>query len=106
MTPVKRIAIGKRIALIRENRNMSQSELAEAISSEASFISRSAINHIEHGRSNLLLELALRVGDALHCSIDDLVAPVTAPIPAARVRRKFFAITPPTWRKVQDKDTC
>jgi transcriptional regulator with XRE-family HTH domain len=71
--------VGKRIAVIRGHRGMTQSDLAPAIG-----VSRSVIDNIENGRTRLSLARAVRIAEALHCSIDDLLAPPAAPVSRAR----------------------
>ena len=94
--------VGKRIAMFRRDRKLSQQDLADAVS-HSFFISRSAVNHIEHGQQRLFFLHAQVMAAVFHCSLDDLAAPLDAPIPKARVRRKFLGTTPP-WRKFQDDD--
>lgn len=75
--------IGRRIAMIRDNRLMSQAALATAVGT-----TRSIMFHVEHGRTRIGVDLAERIATALHCSLDDLRAPLDAPIPRSRVRRR------------------
>jgi transcriptional regulator with XRE-family HTH domain len=72
---------GKRIAIMRKSRGMTQAELGRAIG-----ISRSMIGHVEHDRGWLSLELAGKLAEALHCTTEDLRAAPEAPIPRARLR--------------------
>jgi len=65
--------------MIREHRMISQSELAEAVGA-----SRSAVNHIENGRSRITVEQAERMATVLLCKLGDLCAPIDAPMPRIR----------------------
>jgi DNA-binding XRE family transcriptional regulator len=92
----KDATIGQRVAMIREHRMMTQVGLAAAIG-----ISRSVIFHIEHGHTQVDLELAERLARALHCTIDDLLAPIDAPLPRARRSKRVDVDRLPSWRDVQ-----
>lgn len=78
--------MGHRIAAIRVHRGMTQSELGAAIGE-----SRHVIYNIEHGKTRVDIDQAERIAAALHCSVEDLRAPLDAPMPRIRFRgrRKF-----------------
>jgi transcriptional regulator with XRE-family HTH domain len=74
---------GKRIARIRKHRMMSQTALAEAIG-----VTRSVISNIERGHTRIDLDMAERLAPALHCTVSGLRAPLDAPLPWIRSRRR------------------
>jgi transcriptional regulator with XRE-family HTH domain len=76
MKPMRRTTIGKRTAMIREHRMMSQAALAAAIG-----VTKSVINHIEQGHTRISIERLEQLIGALHCSDHDLLAPLDAPLP-------------------------
>lgn len=82
--------MGHRIAMIRVHRMMTQATLADAIGE-----SRHVIFHMEHGHTRIDIDQAESIAVALHCSIEDLRAPIDAPLPRIRFRgrRRFSAPT-------------
>ena len=83
MTSERNKTIGRRIAMIRDNRLMSQAALATAVGTTTSILF-----HVEHGHTRIGLEMAEQLAAALHCSLDDLRAPLDAPIPRIRLRKR------------------
>jgi DNA-binding XRE family transcriptional regulator len=81
--------IGRRIALIRVHRMMTQAALAAAIG-----VSRDVIFHIEKGHTPLDIDQAERLAAAMRCSIDDLRAPLEAAIPRIRMRTQPVRVRP------------
>jgi transcriptional regulator with XRE-family HTH domain len=77
-------AIGKRIAVIRDHRLMTQAALAHAVG-----VTRSVISNIERGITVLGAEDAERIAMALHCLHSDLLEPLEAQIPLVRYRGRF-----------------
>jgi transcriptional regulator with XRE-family HTH domain len=70
------ITIGKRIAEIRKHREMSLADLAAAIE-----VSKTTTFRSEHGLRRIAVEEIERLATALHCTVDDLRAPLEAPMP-------------------------
>jgi transcriptional regulator with XRE-family HTH domain len=68
--------IGRRLAAIRLDRGLRQTELARAIKR-----TKQALNKWEHNRSPMRLDDAEACAAALRCRLDDLLAPMDAPIP-------------------------
>jgi transcriptional regulator with XRE-family HTH domain len=56
------------------------------------------VSHVERGHTRITLELAERLATALHCSIDDLLAPLEAPLPAAERATRAAATLGPSPR--------
>jgi transcriptional regulator with XRE-family HTH domain len=73
--------IGRRLAAIREHRMMSQSELAATIK-----VTRGAIWNYEHGYADIKSPRLDELARALYCRVEDILAPVEAPLPRARFR--------------------
>ena len=59
--------VGKRLATLRQEKGMTQKELAEQIG-----VSRQTINAIEKGEYNPTIKLCLKICWALDCRLDDL----------------------------------
>ena len=83
--------IGKRIALIRKERGMSQLELAEKIG-----ISRKLVTDYETGRIRIFDEMILRFAIALKVTSDTLLGlkdfNYEKPLPSLRVMRRMKEI--------------
>ena len=79
--------IGKRLAAIRQHRRLSQAELAAMVGT-----SKSAIHRYEHGNARIWPSLLSALASALRCQISDLRAPLDAPLPDVKFRRR---ISPP-----------
>jgi transcriptional regulator with XRE-family HTH domain len=75
--------IGKRLAAIRQHRRLSQAELAAMVGA-----SKSAIYHYEHGNARIWPSLLSALASALRCRISDLHAPLDAPLPEVKFRRR------------------
>jgi transcriptional regulator with XRE-family HTH domain len=75
--------LGKRIAMIREQRLMSQAALSAAIGA-----SKYAVFHLEQGQSRIGVERLERLAAALQCPVAALRAPLEAPVPRMRVRKR------------------
>jgi transcriptional regulator with XRE-family HTH domain len=60
-----RIRIGQRIAHLREEKGLTQQQVADATG-----IIRSNIARVEAGKRNVSIDLLARIGAALGCSID------------------------------------
>lgn len=73
--------IGARIAMIRAHRLINQEGLAAAV-----WVSRNVISNIECNRTQITVELAEQIATALHCTFDDLLAPLDAPMARIRFR--------------------
>lgn len=69
---------GKKIQRIRKAKQLSQSQLAEMIHVSTTYISR-----IERGEKTPALEMAIFIADALHVSLDGLVAESRTFVPKA-----------------------
>jgi transcriptional regulator with XRE-family HTH domain len=74
--------IGKRLAVIRQHRMLSQAELAAMVGT-----SKSAIYHYEHGNARIWPSLLSALASALRCRISDLLAPLDARLPDVKFRR-------------------
>lgn len=61
-------SIGKRIKYYRQQKNLSQEDLAHS-----TFVNNQHISRIEGGRINLSLELLIFIANALEVSADDLL---------------------------------
>jgi transcriptional regulator with XRE-family HTH domain len=81
MNNIRDTTIGKRIAMIREHRGMSQAALAAAIE-----VSKSVIFHYEHGQTRITVDHLEKLAIALHCAARDLLAALDTPIPRIRLR--------------------
>ena len=64
---VERERIGKRVALLRKERNLTQEQLAEMCG-----LVRSHISHIEAGKYNVRLDTLAIIAKVFNCSIDFL----------------------------------
>jgi DNA-binding XRE family transcriptional regulator len=73
--------IGRRIAMIRAHRMMTQTALAAAIGE-----SRHVMANIEHGQTKVDIERGERIAAALHCTEADIREPLDAPMPRIRFR--------------------
>lgn len=83
----KSVALGLRIAAIRCDRGMTKIMLADKAGT-----SRYIIHNIEHGITRRVdLDLLERIAVALRCTVEDLQAPLDAPIP--RPRKNFSRAT-------------
>ena len=81
--------IGNLIRHARKHRGLTQTQLAERLST-----SQSAINRIEKGQQNLSLEMIARIGTALDSEIVALGAgPMLALFALAWLRRRRRAVT-------------
>jgi transcriptional regulator with XRE-family HTH domain len=67
--------LGKRLAMIREHRHMTQAELAAAIG-----VTAPAISQYEHGKVEIKARRLVQLARALHCRVIDLLEP-DAPLP-------------------------
>lgn len=59
---------GERIKTLREQRNITQGELADLVG-----VHQSKISHCETGARGISLELAAKIADALGVAVDDLL---------------------------------
>lgn len=59
---------GERIKMLREQRNMTQGELADRVG-----VHQSKISHCETGARGISLELAAKIAAALGVTVDDLL---------------------------------
>ena len=71
-------AVGRRIALVRERRGLTQAQLAHAIG-----VSKATVAHYEHGRASFNVGRLFAIADALHCRPDVLLEP-DRPMPRSR----------------------
>lgn len=60
--------IGANLQSLRENRGMSQADLAETVG-----VSQAMISQVEKGLKALTLPLALQLTDVLHCTLEDFI---------------------------------
>ena len=60
--------IGKRVAMLRKQKSMTQAQLAEQINSTAKHISE-----IERGVTGISIDMQVLLGERLHCSLDYLI---------------------------------
>ena len=64
-------AIGKMIATVRQNRNLTQQELADKIG-----LTRDRVSDIEQGKVNMTFNTFFRLCDALKCIGDITMTPL------------------------------
>lgn len=64
--------IGANLKILREDRGMSQADLAETVG-----VSQAMISQVEKGLRALTLPLALQLKDALYCTLEDFIASPT-----------------------------
>ena len=76
-------AMGMRISEIREDRNLTQAELAHAIG-----VSKYRQFHYEHGQTRIAVEYLERLAEVLHCKMKELRAPAGSPFRKHRSRRR------------------
>jgi transcriptional regulator with XRE-family HTH domain len=85
----REVAVGQRIAAIRGHRLMTQAELAVAAGT-----SRHVISKIENGHTRHIdVDQTERIAKALFCVLDDLLAPLDAPMPRYRNNNNFSGAT-------------
>lgn len=60
--------IGANLQSLREDRGMSQADLAETVG-----VSQAMISQVEKGLKALTLPLALQITDVLHCTLEDFI---------------------------------
>ena len=65
------VALGHAVRLTRRRRNMSQSDLGDAVG-----VSFQQIQKYERGSNRISFSMLVRIADALGCSVADLVAEV------------------------------
>lgn len=71
------MSIGANVQRLRQNRSMSQSELAEAVN-----IHQTHISKIELGKKTPSMEVAQQLADFFGVSLDELVKGLSQPEPA------------------------
>lgn len=62
-------SVGNRIKVLREERNMTQGDLAELVG-----VHQSKISHCETGARGISLELAIKISSALGVKVDELLS--------------------------------
>lgn len=62
------MAVSERVRDLREQKGISQRQLAEDVG-----VSQSLINQIERGTKNPSLQVACSIAEALDCKVEDLV---------------------------------
>lgn len=62
------VAIGQRISKIRQERELTQAELAAAIS-----LSRTSVTNIESGRQKILVHTLVEIASALRVRVEELL---------------------------------
>jgi transcriptional regulator with XRE-family HTH domain len=77
--------IGQRIKLLRQDRGMTQVELAAQLK-----ISQSNLSAIERGARGVTVNQLVRITRALGASTDDILSDTKAPEPGARPRKKLM----------------
>lgn len=66
---VEKMSIGENIKRLRESKNYTQKELAEAVN-----VTQSMINQIERGTKTLTVPLGCELAKVLDCDLADLTA--------------------------------
>lgn len=64
--------IGANLKILREDRGMSQADLAETVG-----VSQAMISQVEKGLRALTLPLAFQLTDVLYCTLEDFIASPT-----------------------------
>jgi len=82
---VSHLDIGGRIKLLRQERGMTQVELAQRLE-----ITQSNLSAIERGVRGVTVNQIVRIAKALHASTDEILLAEKAPAPGARAKKRLM----------------